>query len=952
MFAPRATLMSSFFERVRAALAPRGYEVLGELATGGMGTVFLARQVVLERLVAIKVIRPEYHTALAAERFLHEAKILASLSHPNIVPVYEADEADGLPYYVMQYLEGETLADRLRKGPLRPEHALKVGRDLLDALEEAHSHGVVHRDVKPSNVFLVNKRAVLVDFGIAKRRPPHDPAWTADGYPRTEPGATPGTRLYMAPEQLAGAEATPLSDLYSAGLVIYEGYTGRHWHDAEHGGTGGAWAGVPRRVKRVLQRALALGPEQRWPDAATFRHELWHTRIPGYQWRTFWLTVGGVGAGIFIAILAPRQPLPALLVRVEPFALHSGEGVSWLGDSLALAVASSLNRYPDVSARGPGEGGWRWPGRPVIVAGDIGVVGESARVAVRSGGGRSFRVDRRSPLSGWRSLADSIADDVFLELLGPTPLDSTLLAGVRPSTRAGTAAFLRAERLFAQARWGDAYAAYAEATAVDTACWLCYWRHVEVGRWLGVPHERSDIEPYLRHLGAFPRPYQSLIRADTLPLAARLDTLESLAKRAPDFLFGQFRFADELMHRGPLIGRSRREAVRAFQQVLRLRSDFGPAWEHLAWIHIADGDSAPATVALAHYEAMGASHDLYTVQVRALLRLAFAWRFLPEPRARALTPAVAGETEAAGVANLDAGARFLPYFGDPHGAIELGRLLEAAPSLERSARIAQALGQLGLGRMDTARAALRRLGDRSGDASLGLLSAELEAALLFLDEDSASAAARWPSVRGTLDEYAAPRAAPPELRRRAAWMERVVASRFESASLSRLRAAPAEERASESLSTFLSALELAAAGHRGRALEVSEPLTLLEPGRGQVADPLLLALVHVMRARWYGGGPGGDGRTQNSRRELLWHEHSDLFRYPTGDPQAAEVDWALGPLAEWTAARLLDANGGVEAACRAYADVKRLWAEGDPRYRARADTAARRFAELHCKAGA
>jgi hypothetical protein len=80
----------------------------------------------------------------------------------------------------------------------------------------------------------------------------------------------------------------------------------------------------------------------------------------------------------------------------------------------------------------------------------------------------------------------------------------------------------------------------------------------------------------------------------------------------------------------------------------------------------------------------------------------------------------------------------------------------------------------------------------------------------------------------------------------------------------------------------------------------------------------------------------------------LWHEHSDLFRYPTGDPQAAEVDWALGPLAEWTAARLLDATGAAEAACRAYADVKRLWAEGDLRYRARADTAARRFAELRC----
>ena len=117
--------MTSWVERVRAALAPRGYDVERELATGGMGTVFLARHQELGRLVAIKIIRPELHTALAAERFRQEGKVLASFSHPNIVPIHDASEADGMPYYEMEYLSGETVATRLLHGPLPLEEARK-----------------------------------------------------------------------------------------------------------------------------------------------------------------------------------------------------------------------------------------------------------------------------------------------------------------------------------------------------------------------------------------------------------------------------------------------------------------------------------------------------------------------------------------------------------------------------------------------------------------------------------------------------------------------------------------------------------------------------------------------------------------------------------------------------------------------------------------------------------
>src|SRR5207248_10519705 len=212
----------------------------------------------LDRLVAIKIIRPELHTAVAVERFRSEAKILAGFSHKNIVSIHDHGEADGMPYYVMEYLQGETVADRLLRGRLPPAEVLNLGRDLLAALEAAHTRGVVHRDVKPSNLFLLPDRAVLTDFGVAKRIPP-DADTRSGREPLTSPGQVPGTPLYMAPEQILGLEATPQSDLYSAALVIYEAYTGRHWFEGRRR-RWGVWRGVPRPVRSVLRRALADRP--------------------------------------------------------------------------------------------------------------------------------------------------------------------------------------------------------------------------------------------------------------------------------------------------------------------------------------------------------------------------------------------------------------------------------------------------------------------------------------------------------------------------------------------------------------------------------------------------------------------------------------------------------------------------------------------------------------------
>jgi serine/threonine-protein kinase len=197
------------------------YELLGRLGQGGMGAVYLARDLALGRLVAIKIMLPEFMTDLeTAERFRREARTVASLNHPNIIPVYAVHEADDLAYFVMRYVEGRTLDAILRHGGrLPPPLARAVLGQVGRGLAYAHRHGVVHRDIKPANIMIDEDGWVLIaDFGIAKVRGAQD---------LTLAGTTMGTPTYMSPEQCSDHDVTPASDQYALGIVAYELLTGR-----------------------------------------------------------------------------------------------------------------------------------------------------------------------------------------------------------------------------------------------------------------------------------------------------------------------------------------------------------------------------------------------------------------------------------------------------------------------------------------------------------------------------------------------------------------------------------------------------------------------------------------------------------------------------------------------------------------------------------------------------
>ncbi|MDH3458751.1 MAG: serine/threonine protein kinase, partial [Gemmatimonadota bacterium] len=209
--------MTDPLERLKTALADR-YSIEQEIGHGGMATVYLARDLKHARQVAVKVLRPELAIKLGAERFLHEIKVTANLQHPHILALFDSGEVDSFLYYVMPFVEGESLRQKLsREKQLSIDETLTIATQVAGALASAHRQGVIHRDIKPENILLHEGQAVVADFGIAL-------AVTAAGGERlTETGLSLGTPAYMSPEQVSGErEVDGRSDIYSLACVLHE----------------------------------------------------------------------------------------------------------------------------------------------------------------------------------------------------------------------------------------------------------------------------------------------------------------------------------------------------------------------------------------------------------------------------------------------------------------------------------------------------------------------------------------------------------------------------------------------------------------------------------------------------------------------------------------------------------------------------------------------------------
>ncbi|MEE8362194.1 MAG: protein kinase, partial [Gemmatimonadales bacterium] len=364
-------------ERLTAALADR-YAIERQIGQGGMATVYLAEDLKHHRKVAVKVLRPELAAVLGGDRFLKEIEVTANLQHPNILPLFDSGVADGFLYYVMPFIEGESLRDRLdREKQLPVNDVVEIASEVAGALDYAHRHGVIHRDIKPENILLHEGRALVADFGIALA------VTQAGGTRITETGLSLGTPDYMSPEQAtADRDLDGRSDVYSLGAVTYEMLTGDPPHTANTvraiiakivsdppAPIGRTRSTVPPNVDAAVQAALAKSPADRFPTAARFATAL---SDPGYRLPTAGTAVGSApgAAGWRHRVAGPLVVVAAVLLMAALWGwLRQPQGSApVIRYALALPDAERLVATPGPSIAvspdgdrlvyvGPGEGG-------------------------------------------------------------------------------------------------------------------------------------------------------------------------------------------------------------------------------------------------------------------------------------------------------------------------------------------------------------------------------------------------------------------------------------------------------------------------------------------------------------------------------------------------------------------------------------------------------------------
>jgi serine/threonine-protein kinase len=625
---------------MRRALG-RHYRLEREVGRGGMGVVFLATDLALDRKVAIKVIHPELvvNRALAA-RFLAEARLIARIRHPHIVSVHSAGEAEGHLYFVMDFLEGETLRQRLaRERRLPADVAVSIAAQLAEAVDAAAGAGVVHRDLKPENIFLEGPpeapRALLTDFGIARMQ------GIGDG--PTGPNAVMGTPAYMSPEQATGEEVDSRSDLYALGIVTYEMLAGeppftgpprivvsRQIVDAAPP-LAELRPDLPSAVCDAVMHALEKIPETRWQRGAAYRRALLGeptpvSSPPGRLRRRRWRKVAAVAAVALLAVAGlgwsvlgrggePRNPRLSLLVL--PFDnLREDRELAWLRDGSVSMLALALSQWRDLGvvdqervhdllsqARVPDDEPIglalarrlaREAGAGTVVLGDFTQAGDSLRLTART-----YDVASGSRLDVVETAGDG-NDDVrpLFDRLAARLLDlSGAPEGSRTSLAVVTTGSLEAYRAYLQGiehlnHWElvPAAAALRRAVTIDSTFSLAYYKLGLTRGWVmgaGDTVGRNAVLQASRFAGRLPERERSMIDAYRAMLdgdIARSQQLyRALLARDSADADAWYGLADAYFHDGVAgttpAGMTR--SLQAFRRTLELDPQYALAYEHI-----------------------------------------------------------------------------------------------------------------------------------------------------------------------------------------------------------------------------------------------------------------------------------------------------------------------------------------------------------------------------------
>ena len=599
-----------------------------------MATVYQARDLKHHRAVAVKVLRPDLFDSSGRERFLREIEIAAALQHPNILPLHDSGAAEGLLYYVMPYVEGESLRDRLdREKQLPVDEALRIAREVAEALGYAHGHGIVHRDIKPENVLLTAGHALVADFGIAR-------AISEAGGPQlTERGIAVGTPAYMSPEQASGREVVDArSDLYSLGCVVYEmlagepPFTGRTAQAimARHMQERPPSLRVVRptvslQVQKAIEAALAKVPADRFATAAQFVAALEAARSGRPMWRRRFVWAATAGALVLAVVLwrlvvAAPQWLDPQRVVVYPLVMS---GVGEQDTSLAESVTDALREALNSTGYVKGVDGWH-------------LLDQRQRSNLRAlsperAGSMARRKHAGSYVGGQILLGDSVR--LFLQFEDLTA-DSSLsrqlvfgpgvgawamgvraarellpflipagravdLASLGDQSPAATASFLQGDRAYRRGRFREALDHYRDAVRADSGFALAALKGAQSASWnLRYSEANQLIRAAHAHEARLPPRYTHWARGFEAHLRFRADSAVTHFRHAleldPEWPEAWTGLGEVYTHLLPRDSPLDSLAAAAFAEAHRLDPNFAPVLYHLLEIALRKGDARTA----------------------------------------------------------------------------------------------------------------------------------------------------------------------------------------------------------------------------------------------------------------------------------------------------------------------------------------------------------------------
>lgn len=753
-------------DRLTAALSDR-YRIERQIGQGGMATVFLAEDVKHRRQVAIKVLRAELSATLGTERFLREIELAAKLQHPHIVPVYDSGSADGVLYYVMPYVEGESLRDLMRReGQIPLARAAEIIREASSGLEYAHGHGIVHRDVKPENIMLSGGHAVVADFGIARAI---DASRAAEGH-LTGAGIAIGTPAYMSPEQATADIVDARSDQYALACVFYELVTGKQ---AFGGPTMQAMLtsmltgprprlsavvdGIPHEVDGATQRALSTDPSHRFDTISGFARAV--TQVTSgaaaasresRRWKRLAIVLPVLVAGaaaVWALLFGPGRRIVvsgAETIAVVPFSV-SGPGLEGIGEGMVDLLSVNLDGVGPIRTIEPRAVLREWRRR--VDAGSAGSLDDALAVARNTraasvlmgsivAAGATARLNAElfdlegtrigtavidGPVDSVLVLADGLALGLLRDIWkSREPLPSANATGITSASMPAIRAYLRGERYHRRGEWDSAQVAFEAAVTADSTFALAWYRLANTLGWKGLysnPVALTASANAVRFSDSLPPRMRSLLVAYDYFSQGRnalaADSARAYLQRYPQDADGWYLLGEAQYHGRGFRPLSPEELQAPFDRVLQLDSSLAPAAIHPMELAVATGD----TVLLRRYEAVfrsaGSESELNRVaQVRLAMSgddSAFVGLFS--------NPIGAGLA----IASLQ------HRFSDPD--VDTDRLLQSGTAIAANAPQTpfgfqlRSLGGLlaqSLGRTDTARAMIRSIAATPGSGDISM----------------------------------------------------------------------------------------------------------------------------------------------------------------------------------------------------------------------------------------